>query len=290
MGRAYEKWRELCDQVQEPDGLPTWEEAGVWTRDKLYFWKRYVDITTNAMARKSTSFPGGLVYVDLFGGAGICTLKGTGERFPGSALIAASAEKPFRKIIICEKDPGLAAACEERLSKTPVANGCRVLTGDCNQLIRAIVREIPDRALTLAFIDPKGLDTRFETVKVLGPEARTDFVVLFADAYDAVRNNLQYYWDDPNSKLDETLGPDSNWREKLKEAGFPTGLEHRRLFADIYTRQLQKHLGYTVFREKRVKSGGRPLYLLIYGSRHELGRKFWDEACKEDSSGQKELF
>jgi len=270
MGRAYEKWRELCDQVQEPDGLPTWEQAGVWTRDKLYFWKRYVDITTNAMARKQRAFPGGLVYVDLFGGAGVCTLKGTKERFPGSALIASSVEKPFQQIIVCEKDPELASACEQRLSRTQVADRCRVLTGDCNDLIHTVVQEIPERALVLAFIDPKGLDAKFGTVEVLGKSARTDFVVLFADAYDVVCNNLEYYWDDSNSKLDETLGPDSGWRKELEQAGFPRGLEHRQLFAQVYTRQLERHLGYSVFREKRVKSCGRPLYLLIYGSRHEL--------------------
>ena len=42
-------WDELCEKVKQPDGFPTWEEAGAWTKDKLYFWKRYIDITTTAM-------------------------------------------------------------------------------------------------------------------------------------------------------------------------------------------------------------------------------------------------
>jgi three-Cys-motif partner protein len=289
MGRAFEKWRDLCERVKEPDDLPTWEDAGPWTRDKLYFWKRYLDIATTPMARKG-AFPGGLVYVDLFGGAGVCTLKGSKERFPGSALIAATAERPFRKIILCEKDAKLAEACRARLARTDMGDRCEVLPGDCNELIGEVVKKIPQRALTLAFIDPKGLDAKFSTVELLGNRARADFVVLFADAYDICRNDLMHYWDDPDSKLDQVLGPDSKWRDALEQESFPAGLARRKLFVDIYKTQLQTRLRYSVFREKTMMAGGRPLYRLVFASRHQLGGQFWDEALKEDSSGQRELF
>ena len=114
MERAIDLWHDLCSKYSEPDGLTTWKEAGRWTRDKLYFWKRYIDITSNAMCgqRGRRAFPGGLVYVDLFGGAGVCALKGRShERFPGSAIIAAHAPKPFERIIVCENNPSLAEAC-----------------------------------------------------------------------------------------------------------------------------------------------------------------------------------
>jgi hypothetical protein len=52
MGRSIDLWRELTDKYEQLDNLPTWEEAGKWTEDKLYFWKRYIDITTKAMAGK----------------------------------------------------------------------------------------------------------------------------------------------------------------------------------------------------------------------------------------------
>ena len=35
---AKDRWHELCEQVEEDDGLPTWDEAGHWTKDKLFFW------------------------------------------------------------------------------------------------------------------------------------------------------------------------------------------------------------------------------------------------------------
>lgn len=293
MVRAIDLWRDLCDKYSEPDGLPVWEEAGRWTRDKLYFWKQYIDITTKAMcgARGRRAFPGGLVYVDLFGGAGVCALKGRSkQRFPGSAIIAAHAPEPFEKIIVCEKDASLAKACRERLSRTAVADSCEVLTGDCNQLVTQVVDRIPGRALTLAFIDPKGLDAQFRTIATLSERTRVDFVALFADAYDINRNAEHLYRSDPNSKLDQVLGPDSNWREELSRLVCPNHITKRRLFAEIYRQQLERILEFKYFEEKVMACKNVPLYRLVYASKSDLGLKFWRESLKEDSGGQRELF
>ena len=37
MERAIDLWRELCEKYSEPDGLPTWEEAGQWTERQTLF-------------------------------------------------------------------------------------------------------------------------------------------------------------------------------------------------------------------------------------------------------------
>jgi three-Cys-motif partner protein len=293
MERAIDSWHELCEKYSLPDGLPTWEEAGRWTRDKLYFWKRYIDITTKAMCgeRGARAFPDGVVYVDFFGGAGVCSIKGHPDRrFPGSAIIAAHAPKPFAKIIACEKDKSRAEACRVRLGNTSVADRCEVLEGDCNELVGQLVSKIPRRALTLAFIDPKGLDVQFSTVTTLSNNARVDFVVLFADALDINRNAEHVYRSDPRSKLDQFLGPDSNWREELDNLENPDHVTRRRLFAEIYQRQLKRLLGFEFSNEKVMTCKGRPLYRLVYASKSDLGLKFWKDALKEDSDGQRELF
>ena len=290
MERAIDLWHNLCEKYSEPDDLPVWKEAGLWTEDKLYFWKRYIDITTRAM-HNSRAFPGGLVYVDLFGGTGVCALKEPPERqFPGSAIIAAHAAKPFRRIIVCEKNRRLARACRIRLEATAAANHCEVLVGDCNALIHEVIQRIPQRALTLAFVDPKGLDAQFRTIEVLARNSRVDFVVLFADAYDINRNAERLYRPDPNSKLDQVLGPDSNWREKLDKLDSPNHVTRRKLFAEIYKRQLERLLGFRFFDEKVMTYRKLPLYRLVYASNDNLGLKFWKEALKEDSGGQRDLF
>lgn len=284
-----DRWRELCDSVAEDDGLPTWDEAGHWTLDKLRFWHRYIDITTTAMVG-NPSWPGGLAYVDLFAESGICTLRGTQRRFPGSALIAANAVKPFSKIIVCEKDPVHAEACMARLDRTSARDRCRLFLGDCNQLIGGIVGEIPRGCLTLAFVDPKGLDAKFRTISTLASRARVDFVILFAHAVDVSRNVEHVYRQDPHSKLDQFLGPGSRWREKLDGLDVASGVHKRWLFAEIYKSQLQRHLQYCEFDDKTIEDKGRPLYKLIYASRHKLGLKFWRQAVKKDASGQRDLF
>jgi len=284
-----DRWRELCDMVAEDDGLPTWKNAGKWTEDKLYFWYRYLDITTTAMGEKP-AWPGGLAYVDLFAGTGVCTLKRSGNRIPGSVLIAANMGKPFSAIIACERNPAHADACRKRLERTRVAERCHVLLGDCNELVDRVVSMIPSNALTLAFVDPPGLDVHFSTVETLAMRARTDFVVLFADGMDISRNAEHVYRKDPNSELDRFLGPDSGWRETLDNLANPNGLTRRRCFADIYTSQLRRLLGYDYCEDNTIYDRAQPLYKLIYFSRHKRGLEFWRKAVKKQSSGQKGLF
>ena len=91
--------------------------------------------------------------------------------------------------------------------------------------------------------------------------------MLFADALDINRNAEHVYRSDPNSNLDQFLGPDSNWREELDKLENPNHVTRRKLFADIYKRQLQRLLGYRYFGEKVMKCRGKPLYRLVYASK-----------------------
>lgn len=286
MGR--DRWPELCELVRKDDGLPTWGEGGLWTKAKLYFWYRYLDITTTAMVGNAR-WPGGVVYVDLFAGAGVCTPKESKERLPGSILIAANMAKPFTRIVACEAVEEIADACRARLAATPVASRCHVLTGDCNERIGQVVDLIPAGSLTLAFIDPNGLDAKFATIAALSEHRNVDFVMLFADAYDIPRNLEQHYRRDRNSKLDQVLGPNSRWRERLDELPNPTGANKRNLFRRIYEEQVRDHLGYMHIRHKAIESPNGPIYTLVYASKHKLGLKFWDEALKKEASGQRML-
>jgi three-Cys-motif partner protein len=284
---AKDRWHDLCTLVEKDDGLSSWDEVGTWTEEKLYFWHRYLEITTNAMTN-NPHFPGGLVYVDLFAGAGICTLKESGRRIPGSVLIAANTNKPFTRIIACEQNREFAEACETRLLRTHIRNRCHVLKGDCNELIDKVIDLIPERSLTLAFIDPKGLDAKFSTIEKLAKLRRVDIVALFADAYDITRN-IHIYREEPNSKLDQVLGPGSGWREKLDKLPNPQGFQ-RKLFAEIYMDQLKCHLGYIEMNSQTISGNNGPLYSLIYASNHQLGLKFWIEALGKNVHGQKRLF
>lgn len=283
---AKDRWPELCQSVAKDDGLPV-REAGKWTEDKLYFWHRYIEITTTSMVGKQ-AWREGLCYVDLFSGPGICRLKSTGKRFPGSPLIAANAAKPFSRILLVEKDPSFARACATRLETSAQAAATRVFCGDCNDLVDQVAQELPPEALTLAFIDPEGLDVRFDTLRRLTAGRRVDILVLFAVAYDVLRN-IQYYYPDPDSKLDQFLGPDSNWRAKWDQLGNQEGHRARAFFTGLYQDQLSRHLGYVQVADQVMKSPKGPLYTLVYASKHPRGLDFWHKVTQKDSSGQLNL-
>lgn len=280
-----DRWPELCEIVRGDDGLPS-RDSGAWAEEKLYFWYRYLEITTTAMVG-NPNWPAGLVYVDLFTGPGVCTIRQSDRRIPGSPLIAANTPKPFTKILLVEKDPEMATACEQRMQKSAASSRYKMFVGDCNTTIDEVVREIPSGALTLAFIDPTGLHVHFETIKRLS-ERRADLLILFPDAIDVVRN-IDIYIPNLNSNLDQVLGPGSNWRKEWAQLGSCDGINTRRLFARIYQEQIERHLGYSQFRDKVIDGSRGPLYRLVYASKSMLGLKFWNEALKMDAQRQKEL-
>jgi three-Cys-motif partner protein len=287
VAKKQDRWQSLCELVRIEDGLPT-REVGAWTEKKLFFWNRYLDITTSSMSKKP-QWAAGLVYVDLFAGPGICSVRRSSRRIPGSVLIAANQLQQFSKIVACELDALNASACEQRLLRSPAANHCKVVQGDCNEKIDEICGEIPDQALTLAFIDPESLHARFSTVSHLTANRRVDLLILFADRYDIIRN-VSLYAKQETSKLDEVLGGDSDWRARWAALPNQNALNTCRLFGDIYKEQLKKHLQFEAFGTKVIRSAKGPLYTLLFASKHPLGLEFWHKVTAKDVSGQGELF
>lgn len=278
-----DRWKELCKLVERNDGLPV-REVGSWTEDKLWFWSRYIEITTRAMVG-NPKWRAGLAYVDLFAGPGVCEIEGSKRRIPGSVLIAAHAPKPFEIILAAEMKSSLAEALRKRMVTTPAASRFEVFQGDCNVVIDQLITKIPPRALTLAFIDPEALHIKFNTVRKLAGRGQVDLLVLFADRMDIVRN-VDRYEKQHDSKLDQMLGHDSNWREGWASLSNRTPLNVCRFFADLYEQQLRSQLGYVTFGEKEMSTERGPIYRLIYASKHAKGLEFWNKISKRDPDGQ----
>jgi len=282
-----DRWPELCNLYKSDDGLPV-RDVGLWTEAKLFFWNRYIDITTRAMVGHP-KWSGGLSYIDLYAGPGICRLRDTGRRIPGSTLIAAHAPKPFIAILAAERQPEYADALSRRLQNTPAAAVARVFAGDCNESVDRMIQHIPERSLTLGFIDPEAMNIDFATVEKLASCGQVDLLILFADRMDLVRNVDGYEKERP-SVLDKMMGLHSRWRELYGQLINRTPEKLCRLFADEYMRQLQDRLGYRFFGEQVMKSGKKPLYRIIFASKNKKGLEFWDKVTQKDRGGQTELF
>ncbi len=238
---------------------------------------RYIDIFTTAMTGKWK----GLHYIDLFAGAGIERLRGSEELRWGSPMIAANAPKPFHRLHLCELDPQKYEALEKRVIQ--IRPDSQILRGDANQEVHKIAKEIPQRTLSLAFLDPYGLHLDYETLRVLS-NIRADLIIFFPDHLDALRNWEHNYLDNQDSNLDCCFGPGADWRSLLNEAP----VQHRaEVLRNLYVDQLRTQLGYTEFEYERISFKNHPLYILIFCSRHKLAAKLWRGISGKKPNGQR---
>jgi len=231
----------------------------------------------------------GVSYVDLFAGPGVCEVRETQKRLPGSAMIAANAAKMLRRIICCELVEENANALRQRLQASPSAAVSEVLAGDCNQLVTAIPPKIVEGSLVLAFVDPPNLNIAFETVATLAKGGRVDFLILLADSIDILRN-VDLYETGRSDRLDRMFPQSAKWRERWGALENRSPNNIRLLFASLYEIVLTEELGYKFFRQQCIASKNGPLYRLIFASQHERGAEFWDKVTVKDRDGQQGLF
>jgi three-Cys-motif partner protein len=262
--------------VPTDDGLCI-PEVGEWSKDKHYYLSRYIHGFTTAMKDKKW---GGLHYIDLFAGAGIERLKKSQTLEWGSPLIAAQATYPFDGLHFCDKDKEKHEALKKRVQK--IRPDAQILLGDVNKRINEIVRGIPDRALSLAFIDPYGLHLEFETLKILS-QKRADLIIFFPDHLDVLRNWKKYYLENPDSNLDRCLGKQADWRALTKKIP-PDRLGEK--LQELYIQQI-KSLGYTEFEYERIYNQNKPLYRLIFCARHKAASKIWRGISGKKHNGQR---
>lgn len=282
-------WDDLLESVRVDDGLPV-RDSGYWAKEKLWYWNRYLEITTKAMVG-NPAFPGGLIYVDMFSGPGVCAIHESSDRFPGSPLIAAGTPKKFTKILLCEMDPNLATACEQRLKNRGLTqNQFQVFRGDCNREVAAIAQAIPPKSLTLAFLDPTGLHLHFDSVSTLTQNRRVDLLILFPDRMDIIRNEGLYF-EQSESNLDRFLGKGSNWRDDRQSVVTNQASSISRFFVTCYKRQLQT-LGYDYSDDIPIRhpTMNQSLYRLVYASKDQRGLDFWIKSCKKSLKGEIKLF
>ena len=254
-------------------------EVGEWSRDKHYFLRRYIDAFTTAMKDKGWS---GLHYIDLFAGAGIERLRDSRQLDWGSALIAAQAPNPFDGLHFCERAPEKHHALQRRVHQ--IRPDAHVLSGDANEKVGEVLLRIPQRSLSLAFLDPYGLHLDFETLRALS-RRKVDLIVFFPDRVDALRNYKAYYWENPDSNLDRVLGPGADWRAVRDQRPDHEWAESLRC---LYEQQIRT-LGYTEFEYERISVKRQFLYRLIFCSRHKAGAKIWRGIAEHKPDGQRIL-
>lgn len=278
-----------------PDGLVI-REAGEWVKSKLDRVSRYIDLFETSMRDKWKY----RCYIDLLSGCGKNKIRNTNEIVLGSPLIALQAKFPFTHYIFNELNKIYFDALSQRVEEYQQILSIELHNCDCNLIVDDVVNRInqlPKLSLNLAFIDPQGLDVRWDSIEKLARINKLDLLIFYPE--EAINRNIKQFCDSDNDcKMDDFFG-DRGWRKIYHNLSKSNSLrfKHRHLI-DHYKNNLKK-LGYVDFSNDHITEEEplvvstktkAPLYRLIFASKHKIGSKFWKEIVKKDISGQKSLF
>lgn len=269
----------ICLVKRRSDELPIMC-VGNWATDKYYYFERYLDIFVRAMTK---SWGGNINYLDLFCGPGRCLLRETGEEIDGSPLIALKYK--FAKYIFVDIEKENIKTLRQRCKSRTYFDRVEFISGDCNKEIETIRKLIPKYSLSLALIDPFGLDFNFSCYQKLTRDRKVDLIINFPLG-TAIKRNFSK---SGPGKLNAFLGG-KDWKKPV--INNPT--MH---FINYFKKNLEK-IGYKIPRECELSEDVLiktirkkvPLYYLLLASKNPLGATFWKKIRKYDSSGQKTLF
>ena len=279
----------------QDDGL-LMRETGAWAEVKLDYLARYIDVFETSMRQKWPV----RYYVDLLAGPGKNVVRDSDAILLGSPLLALTTTYPFTGYFFADLSDENTQALQQRCDASPNSHRVDIRTGDCNDLVNDIVAHIKqnDRhSLNLAFLDPEGMELRWETVTKLATVRRIDLMINYPQG-GLNRSMPQAFETERQTSVDRFFG-DRAWREIYQDCqsrGSLLGI-HRRLI-DFYKERLQDW-GYTevlrddeVGDEPLVRNARRraPLYRLLFASKHPLGHDFWHKVMRRDVHGQARLF
>jgi len=257
------------DSVSVVDQLPA-RDSGPWIDTKHRLLTYYSEMFATGMKFKWKS----RVYLELFSGPGKCLIRDTGKEDLGSPLKVIAQE--FTKFIFTEQSIPAAQALAKRLEPFANASHAEIWCGDCAEAIQKI--RIPAGSLTFAFIDPTGIGhAPFSLIETLHQKTRSDVLINIQHGMGIKMNIHQYK---PNaheqSALTKFLGNDS-WKQlpRHNPGDFFRGV------LDLYKKQLD-NLGFSfVGREVLISTQkSMPLYFLLFASKHERGKEFWEKSLR----------
>ncbi|MEO9231565.1 MAG: three-Cys-motif partner protein TcmP [Devosia sp.] len=268
--------------AHDPDPLPmlpvelgrAGEGVGRWVPEmKHTFLAKYVEGTRRAREKFKQR-----VYVDLFCGPGRVQVKGEAMTRPGGAQVAWHHSRrdgaAFTSCLVGDLDAARASACAERL----LAGGApaRAFPGAAEATVDQVLKAIPSNALCLAYLDPYNLQyLSFSVIEKLARLTYIDFAVHFS-TMDLRRNVLMEF--NPERARFDAAAP--GWRQHVDPVAFVRGDADEAFFD--YWCSLVKGLGFSISQRMPLvrDEGNRPLYHLVFFSRHELPNRIWGDVAQ----------
>jgi three-Cys-motif partner protein len=272
---------QLEPRILASDGLPA-RQTGPWVHDKKFYLERYLSIFSRGVGRK---WNGKLSYIDLFSGPGRSIIRGTGEEVDGSPFVALNCELAHYVFVDA---PDVLTTLRKRIEGHSKAGKISLIEGDCNEVIDAVRNASPPDHLTLAFIDPTGLQIKFNTIQRLVQDRKIDLLMTIQFGM-GIRLNLRHYSESEGDALTGFLG-NASWRGDVEGGGTPSQVGRR--IVDRYLRQLRE-LRYESVQNREIEvrsdQNNLLLYYIVLASRHPRGNDFWRKITEIQPSGQRLL-
>ena len=275
----------ICPFITAEDGLSL-RCSGYWSRDKLYYVDRYMNIFNKAMKQIWKD----RVFIDLFSGPGRCIIRKSEQFIDGSPILALKQNPSFTKCIFIDLNDETINCLLKRIKSLNFPIQIKTIHGDCNNVINNIRQEIPSNSLALTFIDPTSMQINFSSIKDLTSKIRMDLIINYP--LQAINRAYQDALNGNDDRFNAFFG-NSDWKQEISNLKGLHNVAAKLL--PLYKRQLES-LGYLHFNSlldpnEILVKGPRdiPLYYLFFASKHPIAHKFWSEIKKKRPDNQLEM-
>ena len=284
----------MAQNYLEPvdDGLAM-RSGGVYAKDKLNILRRVLYMFTTSMRGKPWV---ALNYIDLESGPGKNRIRESAEIVLGSPLLALTTEQAFDNYFLVEQNLGNFDSLQTRVMTHDYSRRIMLFSDDCNKAIEEIAVRIeaidemkdPEKwdSLSIAFVDPEGLEVEWDTIEALGKRIRCDLVINVSTS-TIIRSIYSAFGSSRESAIDRFYG-NRDWRAVYGNLdNRRDGAAVRRAMLDLYAKQLQ-NLSYKTTKPNGeyivLNSRNRQLYCLLAASKHQLGVDFFTAAAAKFKS------
>jgi three-Cys-motif partner protein len=252
----------------------TGEGVGDWVPlQKHTYLAKYIEGTRQARKKFRER-----IFIDLFCGPGRIQVKAEGRTRHGGAIIgwqhSRLSDAAFTACLVGDLDAERALACQARLKAfgAPVKS----FVGPAEETVDQVLKAIPTGALCLAYLDPYNLQhLDFSIIKKLAKLEYVDFAVHFSTM--DLRRNVLMEFNPERARFDLTA---PGWRDRIDPMAFVRGDADEAFFD--YWCSLVKDLGFNI--SQRIPlvrdNGNRPLYHLVFFSRHPLPNRIWGDVAQ----------
>jgi three-Cys-motif partner protein len=261
---------------------------GVWTESKLDMLSAYLPAFTTASKGAGTT-----VYLDLFAGQAANVSRDTGQPIDGSLIRGLTAEPAFTIVRGFELRPDRAASLQEALREKFPSRDVVIHAGDVHTQLQPALNALARVrwAPTFAFIDPEGVEARWELLTALAqhkpsPKKKVELFILLASPQIARVVNESLTADalgHAERQITALFGSDE-WRPILigRRSGALTPTRSRDEFTNLLRWRLENTLGYTFTHAARLTNAhGNPLYDMVFATDHPVGDKIMTSVYKK---------